>query len=110
MGTETEKLSPEEMQAKNFALALAACSLLIECIDNTFYNLLFDTKYKVIAKKFQKECEKVINKMFRACLKEDEAEAYEQTESNIGLIKELFEAVSKLDSDGINKILDALNK
>lgn len=97
-----------EIKLRNFALAMASCSLLIECIDNTIENTLFETKYKVVARKFQKECEKVTNKMFRACLKGDEAEAYEQNEMNVELIKELFQAIAKLSPNEVTRILETV--
>jgi hypothetical protein len=103
MDTKDQELM--EIKLRNFSLAMASCSLLIECIDNTIENTLYETKYKVLARKFQKECVNITNKTFGACLEKGQQIAYEGNEMNIKLLKELFEIIPKLSTDKINEIL-----
>ncbi len=95
-------------QGRNFALAMAATSVLIECIDRTFETKFYDTEFKFIARKFQKKLEKVINKIFKACMTEDEKDSYEENEKNIKLICELFAGLAKMDTEEIQKLVDTI--
>lgn len=98
----------ENKKVRNFNLALASCTLLIECIDNTIENLAFETKYKVLARKFQRECEKITNRMFRACLNKDELAAYEGNEINVKLIKYIFESIPVMENEEIEDMIEIL--